>query len=171
MRFVWLRALYRRYFQESRRERLFLASLTFFLTFAITRTITSATRAHTFFHIAIGDTHVHHLVWGIMLLLLAGYLALIQVGRDESTRTAQRMIAVLYGVGAALTLDEFALWLNLEDVYWETRGRASVDAVMLFGALISLGFWGGPFLRAVWRLMTRVRRRQAKHARIEHPPA
>ncbi|HYL08660.1 MAG TPA: hypothetical protein VEU76_08915, partial [Candidatus Udaeobacter sp.] len=63
--------------------------------------------------------------------------------------------AVAFGVGAALTLDEFALWLNLKDVYWENAGRASVDAVVIFGALLSVGVWGGPFLAAVashlWR--------------------
>jgi hypothetical protein len=48
-------------------------------------------------------------------------------------------------------LDEFALWLNLEDVYWAREGRASIDAVILFGALLSIGVWGGGFLRALLR--------------------
>jgi hypothetical protein len=60
-----------------------------------------------------------------------------------------RLTAVLYGIGAALTLDEFALWLLLRDVYWTREGRESVDAVLLFGALLSAGLWGGPFLRAL----------------------
>ncbi|MEK7330503.1 MAG: hypothetical protein AAB113_06850, partial [Candidatus Eisenbacteria bacterium] len=54
---------------------------------------------------------------------------------------------------------EFALWLHLEDVYWERRGRASLDAVMLFGALVSAGLWGGPFWRGLLRQGTRVLRR------------
>ena len=58
-------------------------------------------------------------------------------------------MALLYGAGAALTLDEFALWLNLEDVYWSQEGRASIDAVILFGALLSAGIWGRGFLRAL----------------------
>ena len=153
---------------------MFLASMSFFLTFGVTRFLTHWARdRENPIRVFFGGTHVHHLVWGILLLLAVGYTWLIQVdsGPNGHRLRIGRLTAVLYGAGAALTLDEFALWLNLEDVYWETRGRASVDAVMLFGALISLGFWGGPFLRAVWRLITRVVRRQAKHARIEPPPA
>jgi len=51
--------------------------------------------------------------------------------------------------GAALTLDEFALWLNLEDAYWTGPGRVSIDAVVIFASLLSVGIWGGPFLREV----------------------
>jgi hypothetical protein len=50
-------------------------------------------------------------------------------------------------VAAALTLDEFALWLTFRDVYWEREGRLSVDAVALFGSLLSIAMWGGAFLR------------------------
>jgi hypothetical protein len=53
-------------------------------------------------------------------------------------------MSILYGVGAALTLDEFALWLNLKDVYWSSQGRSSIDAVILFGALLAIGAWGAP---------------------------
>jgi hypothetical protein len=56
-------------------------------------------------------------------------------------------MSILYGVGAALTLDEFALWLNLKDVYWSPQGRSSIDAVILFGALLSAGAWGFPLLQ------------------------
>lgn len=48
-----------------------------------------------------------------------------------------------YGAGAALTLDEFALWLNLEDDYWNGKGRESIDAVVLFGSLLAIGALGG----------------------------
>ena len=157
-----LRALYRHYFREPRRERLFLASVSFFLTFAIARVITHAAHAHGdhFFSITFGETHVHHLVWGIMLLLLVGYLGLIQAGngRDLPSLAGGRIAATLYGLGAALTLDEFAVWLNVRDVYWEREGRASIDAVVLFGALVSIGLWGGRFFRAVVREATRVLR-------------
>jgi hypothetical protein len=150
-----LHALYRRHFRESRRERLFLASLAFFVTFGVIRLIAHAIRAGVgpFHNIIAGQMHIHHLVLGILLLLLVGYAWLAQLGTGEGRSSAivPRLTAVLYGVGAALTLDEFALWLHLEDVYWEREGRASVDAVFLFGALISAGFWGGPFLRAVGR--------------------
>jgi hypothetical protein len=53
-------------------------------------------------------------------------------------------MAILYGLGAALTLDEFALWLNLRDVYWAREGRSSIDAVILFGSLLAIGAWGAP---------------------------
>lgn len=160
---VRLRALYRRAFREPRRERLFLASLSFFAAFGLARIVTHAARARGghFLSVTFGATHVHHLVWGIMLLLLVGYLGVVQAGngRDLPSLTGGRIAAILYGLGAALTLDEFALWLNLQDVYWERQGRASIDAVALFGALISAGFWGGPFLRAAGRQMARVVRR------------
>jgi hypothetical protein len=142
---------------------MFLASLSFFLTFGVARVITHASRVSIgSLQLWVGGIHVHHLVWGILLLLLVGYAWLIQVGTGTkgSSLLAGRITAVLYGAGAALTLDEFALWLNLEDVYWERQGRASLDAVALFGALVSVGLWGGPFIRAVVRQATRVFRRR-----------
>jgi hypothetical protein len=155
-----LRALYRRHFRETRRERLFLASLAFFVTFGTIRLIAHAIRAGVgpFHDIFSGQTHIHHSVWGILLLLVSGYGWLVQTGDGAGRPSAilSRLTAVLYGAGAALTLDEFALWLHLRDVYWEREGRASVDAVLLFGAVISAGFWGGPFLRAIGREARRV---------------
>jgi hypothetical protein len=63
-----------------------------------------------------------------------------------------RLFAILYGVGAALTLDEFALWLNLQaDDYWTRQGRESIDAVILFGALLAASAWGAPLFRALGR--------------------
>jgi hypothetical protein len=108
--------------------------------------------------VVIGGRHVHHLVWGIALLLFVGYAWLLESAEDPHSRAAGRALAVLYGVGAALTLDEFALWLNLRDVYWEREGRVSLDAIALFGALALLGFWGGPFFRAVGREAMRLGR-------------
>lgn len=81
-----------------------------------------------------GSLHIHHLVWGIVLLLVSGFLAFALP--DPPWR---EIMAVLFGIGAGLTLDEFALWLYLDDVYWAQEGRASVDAVILaatFGALV-----------------------------------
>lgn len=145
--------IYREHFQETRRERLFLASIAFFVSYAVVRLIAHAIRAGVgpFHNLSVGQTHIHHLVWGITLLLLVGYGWLIQIGTGQgrSSLLISRCMSVLYGIGAALTLDEFALWLRLEDVYWTREGRASVDATLLFGALISAGVWGGPFLRAV----------------------
>jgi len=56
-------------------------------------------------------------------------------------------MSILYGAGAALTLDEFALWLNLRDVYWSREGRASIDAIILFGALLAADAWGAPLFQ------------------------
>jgi hypothetical protein len=150
-----LPALYRRSFREPRRERLFLASLSFFVTFGLARLVTHAARGGSgwFGYISFRGQHVHHLVWGILILLFVGYAVLVGVGAGprRSARVAGRLLAALYGTGAALTLDEFALWLNLRDVYWEREGRASIDAIALFGALVLAGLWGRPFLRAVGR--------------------
>ncbi len=93
--------------------------------------------------------HIHHLVIGIIMLLLVGYgwLADIGTGEDDSSILLSRLMSILYGVGAALTLDEFALWLNLRDVYWSPAGRSSIDAVILFGALLAASAWGAPLLQ------------------------
>jgi len=92
-------------------------------------------------------------VWGILILLGVGYVWLIEEGVGSSWLAS--ISAIAFGVGAALTLDEFALWLNLQDVYWQGAGRESIDAVVIFAALLSVGIWGGPFLGALashlWR--------------------
>lgn len=161
-----LRALYRRHFHDHRRERMFIASVCFLLTFAFVRALTHIGRGHSAFQIEVGGVHVHHLVWGILLLLVVGYVWLIQVGTGHQGTSVRmgRLTALLYGVGAALTLDEFALWLHLKDIYWEREGRASIDAVVLFGALVSAGLWGGPFLRAVVHHASRPFRRRVASA-------
>ena len=95
--------------------------------------------------------HIHHLVWGILILLLVGYGWLLDLGWSNSPMSIffGRLMAVSYGVGAALTLDEFALWLSLEpDAYWTREGRLSIDAVMIFGAILAVGTWGAPFFSA-----------------------
>jgi hypothetical protein len=150
--------LYRHHFRESRHERMFLASLAFFLTFGITRAITISIHAGRgpFHDIETQSGHVHHLVWGILLVLGVGYLWLIQVGMGSGGGAAwtSRLTALAFGAGAALTLDEFALWLTFRDVYWQREGRLSIDAVVLFGSLLSVGMWGGPFFRDLVRLWT-----------------
>jgi hypothetical protein len=79
----------------------------------------------------------------------------MDLGRSHSPLSIflSRLMSVSYGVGAALTLDEFAIWLNLEpDVYWSQAGRLSIDAVILFGSLLAVGAGGAPFFRALGRL-------------------
>jgi len=150
-----LKRLYHFHFQDERRERLFLASVAFLVTFAIVRGITHLIRAGIgpFHNVTSGGLHIHHLVWGILLLLVVGYVWLLEVGVG-STWVAS-LTAIAFGVGAALTLDEFALWLNMQDVYWDRQGRESVDAVIIFGGLLSAGIWGWPFLRALTSLLRR----------------
>lgn len=85
-----------------------------------------------------GGLHIHHLVWGIVLLLLSGFLAFAVAPQSPWSE----ILAAAFGVGAGFTLDEFALWVRLEDVYWSTEGRASLDAVLvatLLGGLIVFG--------------------------------
>jgi hypothetical protein len=82
--------------------------------------------------------HVHHLVFGIVLMLFAGFLMAIQLDSPWF-----ELAAAAFGIGAGLTLDEYALWLHLEDVYWAEEGRRSVDAVIIaaiVGGLLLMGF-------------------------------
>jgi hypothetical protein len=133
---------------ERPRKRLFVASVSFFLTFGGVRAVVYAVLHDIppFHFIQHGGRHIHHLVFGILILLFVGYgwLAEIGSGADDSSILLSRLMSILYGVGAALTLDEFALWFNLEDVYWSPQGRTSIDAIILFGALLSASAWGAP---------------------------
>ncbi|MCO1656459.1 hypothetical protein KDL28_15465 [Pseudonocardia sp. S2-4] len=113
----------------------------FLVTFVLTRVVTRLIRAGRgpFRDTTVGGVHIHHQVYGIFLLLGVGLLELAY--RPASPWF--EVLAVLFGVGAALTLDEFALWLRLDDVYWGPEGRRSVDAVLIasvIGALLLLGF-------------------------------
>jgi hypothetical protein len=141
------------------RRRLFLASISFFLTFAIVRGMVYCIRHQIppFHYIIMGDRHIHHLVIGILLLLAVGYgwLCEIGTGSDSSSIFASSLMSLLYGVGSALTLDEFALWLNLKDVYFVREGRSSIDAVILFGSLLAIGGWGAPLFAALAKRMTK----------------
>lgn len=147
--------LYRFHFRNERRERLFLASLTFVMTFAVVRAITLTIRMGVgpFHNVVSGGLHIHHLVWGVLLLLLVGYVWLVELGVGSSWLAS--LTAIAFGIGAALTLDEFALMLNLRDVYWDWQGRVSVDAVAIFAGLLLVGYWGWPFFADLGRLALR----------------
>jgi hypothetical protein len=136
---------------ERPRRRLFIAAVSFFLTFAGVRFVVYAV-LHDIppFHFIQHDgRHIHHLVFGILILLLVGYgwLAEIGTGASGTSILLSHLMSILYGVGAALTLDEFALWLNLKDVYWSPQGRTSIDAIILFGAFLAASAWGAPLLQ------------------------
>lgn len=115
------------------------ALLAFVITFVITRSITRRIRAKSqqpgntggLSDIVIGGVHIHHQVWGIGLILITGLLEF----RYEPRSPWVELLATLFGIGAALVLDEFALWLHLDDVYWSEEGRKSIDAVLLGAAL------------------------------------
>jgi hypothetical protein len=93
-----------------------------------------------------GGTHIHHLVWGILLLLVMGYLGIA----TSIPSPWFELTAILFGVGMGLTMDEFALWLNLQDVYWSEKGRQSVDAAVITVALLVIALLGLQFWIDVW---------------------
>ena len=150
-----LREIYARRFREPRRERLFLASVGFFVSVLVVRGLTIAIHNDIgpFHNVSMHGRHIHHMVWGILLLLLVGYCWLMEVGTGsvDSWPWAGRMTSMLYGVAAALTLDEFALWLNLSDVYWQRQGRESYEAMGLFGGVLAVGVFGAPFFKGIAR--------------------
>jgi hypothetical protein len=82
-------------------------------------------------NVNVKGTHIHHLVWGILLLIVVGYAAIA----FEPGSPWVEVVAILFGLGMGLTLDEFALWLNLKDVYWSEKGRRSIDAVVVTATL------------------------------------
>ncbi len=148
-----VRVLYHQHFGDRRKERQLLSSVSFFLTFAGVRGITHAIRAERgpFRNITPGGRHIHHMTFGIIGLLGVGYLWLLEIGINERGE-ASRATSLAYGSGAALTLDEFALWLNLQDDYWTKQGRESIDAVVLFGSLLTISAIGKNFLKDLVRL-------------------
>jgi hypothetical protein len=140
---------YRKEVRDVGQEPRLLGTLAFLLTFVATRVVT-----HTLLEasggggLVVGSLHIHHVVFGLVILLASGVI-------DLSER-APRLRAILFGVGAALVLDEFALILNLADVYWAPQGRESIDAIVIFTALLVLVALGGGFWRAAWRELRRV---------------
>jgi len=169
------------------RRRMFLASVSFLFTFVGVRILVHRIvnhEGHAQWVIVHGH-HIHHLVWGILILLLVGYGWLMDLGRSHSPLSIflSRLMSVSYGVGAALTLDEFALWLDLEpSAYWSDQGRLSIDAIILFGSILAVGAWGAPFFAAMqtmWnkralfgkRLVSPIRRaRLLRPRKVRRPP-
>lgn len=142
------------------RQRMFIASVSFLITFAGVRILVHRISSHEghLQWVTVHGMHIHHLVWGILILLLVGYGWLLDLGWSNSPESIffGRLMAVSYGVGAALTLDEFALWLSLSpDAYWTREGRLSIDAVVIFGSILAVGMWGAPFFRALQRMWGR----------------
>lgn len=102
-----------------------------------------------------GGLHIHHLVWGICAMMIVGYVAIA----FYPSPPVREVLAVFFGIGMGLTLDEFALWLNLKDVYWETQGRESIDAVVVVAALGGLLLFG-------YRVWIDLAEREARELRV-----
>ncbi|MFE7133328.1 hypothetical protein ACFVIM_20950 [Streptomyces sp. NPDC057638] len=117
-----------------------LAITAFVLTFLIVRTITRLIRAGRgpFRNITPGGLHIHHVVPGVILTVVGGFGA-VDSGRYG---LAAQLSAIVFGVGAGLVLDEFALIVHVDDVYWTEEGRQSVEAVVLATALALLTLSG-----------------------------
>jgi len=128
------------------RRRLFIASVSFLFTFVGVRLLVRlvVNDKGPFQWVMVRGHHVHHLVWGILILLLVGYGWLLDLGRSHSPLSIflSRLMSIGYGVGAALTLD----------AYWSDTGRLSIDAVILFGSLLAVGAGGAPFFRGLHRM-------------------
>jgi hypothetical protein len=133
--------LYRDGIVDTGRETQFLFFVSFLVSFGFIRTSAHMIRAQVSWwpgNVEVGGTHIHHLVWGIILLLICGYVG-VAIHPGDPWRD---IVAIGFGIGTGLTLDEFALWLNLKDVYWSEQGRRSIDAVIVATALSGIALVG-----------------------------
>ena len=137
-------AAFKRHVPDRPQRRILLASFGFVVTFVIVRGLAWSIHNNIgpFGNVEMGGRHIHHMVWGILLLLLMGFGWLCEFGDGEADHSVfvGRMMSLFYGAGAAMTLDEFALWLNLQDVYWEREGRESVEAGLIFLAICVMAY-------------------------------
>jgi hypothetical protein len=123
------------------RQRAFICLAAFLIAFFLIRTSARMTRRFTWWPGGVeteGGMHLHHLVWGICLMLTAGFIG-VSVHLENPWGG---IIAGAFGVGAGLTFDEFALWTRLKDVYWSDEGRSSIEAVgfvAVMGTLFVIG--------------------------------
>lgn len=122
----------------------------YLITFAILRVITAIIQYNVFpngpFHFVMTKSglHIHHLFWGILLLMATGFAALATRAPEWHLR-----IAIVFGVALGLTLDEFAMWLRLADVYWTPQGIESLKAGAVVAALLALYGFGQPLWHAI----------------------
>jgi len=128
------------------------ALVAFLITFAVIRALTAIIHFELFPHgpfrnlVTKSGLHIHHLFWGILLLMVTGFVALATRAEQWHLR-----IAIVFGVALALTLDEFALWLRLADVYWSPEGIESVKAGAAVAALLGVYAFGQPFFHAAFK--------------------
>lgn len=132
---------------DYRREAALRMWLAFIATFVFLRALTFSIRYHLLpvgNIVMSGGLHIHHFVWGILILLIVGFFGI--------TLWSERLhpwLATAFGIGAALVVDEFALWLNLRDVYWAREGRASVDLAIIVAALLGVYYAADRFWKTV----------------------
>jgi lysyl-tRNA synthetase class 2 len=120
------------------KQALFLLLVGFITTFLFIRLSVRMIRAGVRWwpgNITSGDVHIHHVVFGTVFMLVSGVLAFAPAGWRSPWWD---ILGALFGIGAALVLDEFALILHLDDVYWSEKGRTSIDAVVLAAAITLL---------------------------------
>ena len=129
---------------EHDEQGLFLVLAGFILSFAFIRMSTRIMRSPRISWwpgsvVSDGGVHLHHLVFGIVAMMIGGVLGFAALGHSPYAE----ICAFVFGVGAGLTIDEFALWVYLDDVYWAEEGRSSIDATVIAAAgmlLLLLGF-------------------------------
>jgi hypothetical protein len=126
---------YRGLIFDEGKEPLFLSLLAFLIAFACTRGYTRLARSRNWGSGSVGGVHLHHVVVGIVFVLTAGFAAMTPIGTEA---VVHDICAIVFGVGAAFVLDEFALVFYLRDVYWSEEGRDSVDATILGVMIASL---------------------------------
>jgi hypothetical protein len=126
-----------------------LSWLAFTVTFAGVRGITYSIKdgIGPFGNLSLGGEHLHHYMWGIGMVCGVGGVAV----HGENEQRRHPLVAVAYGVGLALIVDEFALLLDLKDVYWAKEGRISVDLAVGGSSLAGTYFAALPLLRALRR--------------------
>lgn len=129
---------------NSRQRSAFASWVAFTTTFAVVRAITYAIRYQIgpVHDIKLGNTHLHHYVWGIALISTAGAVGVY----GDSAQREHPAVGALYGTGLALVIDELALLVELRDVYWQRQGRWSIDAAVCLSGLSgcylgALEFW------------------------------
>ena len=150
----------RHYQRLSLGRRIAIRTLSAYLvTFAILRIITAIIYYQIFPHgpfryiVTTSGLHIHHLFWGIWLLMLTGFAALAT--RDERWHLR---IAIVFGIALGLTLDEFAMWLRLADVYWSPEGVESLKAGAAVAAILALYAFGVPMWHGIIREIVKGKR-------------
>lgn len=134
---------------DYRREAALRMWIAFIGTFVVLRFLTYGIRYHFLPArniVTSGGLHIHHFVWGILILLIVGFL-----GITIDSQRLHAWLATAFGIGAALVIDEFALWLNLRDVYWLREGRISIDVAILIAGLLGLYYAADRFWKQVVR--------------------